>query len=95
MKFEWDEGNNILNIKKHGISFDEACDVFYDPLHLSILDYRFNYFEERWITIGKTSKEKVVVVANIYFNIDSEEVIRIISARYANLKERKQYESTR
>lgn len=93
MRFEWDSKKNEINIKKHGISFEEAKLVFDDPLHLAILDKRFNYFEERWITVGKITTEKIVVVAHIYFDNEGEEVIRIISARIATSSERRQYES--
>ena len=92
MKFEWNEIKNIANIDKHGISFEEAKDVFEDPLHISKLDFRFNYFEERWITIGSSKKTKILVVANLFFTNDGEEIIRIISARKANKKEREYYE---
>ena len=92
MKFEWDENKNRINQQKHGISFEEAKEVFEDPLHISKLDYRFNYFEERWITIGATSKHKVLVVANLFFTDDGEEIIRIISARKANKQEGSSYE---
>jgi uncharacterized DUF497 family protein len=93
MRFELDDKKNEINIKKHGISFEEAKAVFDDPLHLAILDKRYNYFEERWITVGKIPKDKIVVAAHIYFDNDGEEVIRIISARIASSSERKQYES--
>ncbi len=92
MKIEWSEEKNNLNIQKHQISFLEAKEVFLDPMHISKLDHRFNYFEERWITLGVTSKEKILVVANIFFDENGEEIIRIISARKANEKERIFYE---
>lgn len=92
MKFEWSEEKSLSNIKKHGISFEEAKEVFSDPFHISKLDYRFDYFEERWITIGSTHKNKILVVANLFFNENGEEIIRIISARRANQKERMFYE---
>jgi len=92
MKFEWDERKNCINQEKHGISFEEAKEVFDDALQISKLDHRFNYFEERWITIGVTKKEHILVVANLFFSDDGEEIIRIISARKANNKERKSYE---
>ncbi|TQV63409.1 MAG: hypothetical protein FNT15_03905 [Sulfurovum sp.] len=92
MKFEWDENKNRINKEKHDISFEEAKEVFDDALHISKLDYRFNYFEERWITIGSTSKHKILVVANLFFSDEGEEIIRIISARKANIKERQIYE---
>lgn len=93
MRFEWDDQKNKENIKRHGIPFEEAQEVFFDPLHLSKLDKRFSYFEERWITVGSTSQERIVVVANLFFIDEGEEVIRIISARRATPKERKQYET--
>lgn len=92
MKFEWNELKNKTNIEKHSISFEEAKDVFADPLHISKLDFRFNYFEERWITIGSSKKNKILVVANLFFTNDGEEIIRIISARKANKKEKEYYE---
>ena len=88
MKFEWDEAKNGSNIQKHGVSFEEARTVFDDPLHISKLDCRFSYFEERWITIGTTVNGKLLVVANIFFDENGEEIIRIISARKASVKER-------
>ena len=93
MKFEWDETKNRLNQMKHGVLFEEAKEVFNDPLHLSKLDHRFSYFEERWITIGKTSTGAILVVANLFFSADDEEIIRIISARPANSLEVKHYEN--
>ena len=92
MKFEWSEEKNRLNIQKHQVDFEEAKEVFDDPLHISRLDFRFNYFEERWVTLGLTSKQKILVVANLFFDENGEEIIRIISARKANPRERKFYE---
>lgn len=56
------------------------------------LDQRFSYLEERWITIGKIKRHKLLVVANLFFNDDGEEVVRIISAREATKNEQRQYE---
>lgn len=92
MKFEWSEEKNSLNIQKHHVSFEDAKEVFFDAMHISKLDHRFDYFEERWITLGATKKDKILVVANMFFDENGEEIIRIISARKANEKERKFYE---
>lgn len=94
MQFEWDELKSKQNLVKHGVSFDEAMEVFEDPLHIARLDYRYSYFEERWMTLGATKKAHILVVANLFFSDGGEEVIRIISARMANNKERGQYERT-
>jgi uncharacterized DUF497 family protein len=92
MRFEWDERKNERNARKHGVSFEEARTVFDDPLHLSLLDHRFSYFEERWITIGMTGEKGIVVAAHLYFDEEDEEVVRIISARRATRQEVAQYE---
>ena len=94
MRFEWDPTKNEANQRKHGVSFEQAREVFDDPLHIAILDRRFTYFEERWITIGRTRSTRLVVTAHLYFDDQAEEVIRIISAREATNNERKQYENT-
>ena len=75
MRFEWDNGKNESNKKKHHVSFEEAREVFDDPLQIAILDKRFSYFEERWITIGQTSKYTLLVVANLFFDKNDEEVV--------------------
>jgi len=92
LNFEWSSEKNKLNIEKHHISFEEAQEVFLDPMQISKLDHRFDYFEERWITLGATTQDKLVVVANMFFDEDGNETIRIISARRANQKERIFYE---
>jgi uncharacterized DUF497 family protein len=83
---------NLINQKKHGVSFEKARDIFDDSLQISKLDYRFNYFEEIWITVGSTKKYQILVVANMFFSDEREEIIRIISARKTNTKERESYE---
>jgi hypothetical protein len=96
MHFEWDENKDRENIKKHGISFQEAQDIFDDPFHLSVLDKRFDYFEERWVTIGSTKEGRVIVTGHLYYLTErGEEVIRIITARKATKKEKEKYESIR
>lgn len=94
MKFEWDTEKNVRNVEKHGVSFEQAQEVFSDPLQLCLLDKRYSYFEERWITVGATKDRNLLVVANLFFSDLGEEIIRIISARQANSKEVKQYENT-
>lgn len=91
MLFKWDQRKNSLNIKKHGISFELAASIFDDPLHLSILDKR-NHQEERWITMGRAITDKILIVAHTYQEVERHEMIRIISARQATGKEKKQYE---
>ncbi|MDY0116815.1 MAG: BrnT family toxin [Sulfurimonadaceae bacterium] len=64
---------------------------------MAIFSHRYTHdkhidLEERWITLGTTTKEKILVVANMFFDENGEEIIRIISARKANQKERIFYE---
>lgn len=92
MQIEWDHTKEKMNIGKHGVSFSLAAEIFDDPLQLSVLDKRFTYFEERWITIGATRDLFLLVVAHLAFSEEGEEVIRIISAREATRYEQRQYE---
>ena len=94
MEFHWDKTKAAENLKKHGISFSEASEVFSDPLHISVLDASFDHLEERWISIGMTAKGKLIVVGHLYSitREQGKETIRIITAREATRKEREQYE---
>ena len=93
MKIEWDEKKNKANIKSHGISFKEASEIFEDPLIMSSLDKRFDYYDERWISFGATKSGKVIAVGHLYWlSTDGEEYFRIITARKATKKEREGYE---
>lgn len=84
--FEWDEIKNQINIRKHGIDFGDAIDVFNHPV-LTALDRREDYGEERWIALGCIAAILGVVV---YVERD-EDVLRIISARKATRHEATQY----
>ncbi|WP_454745530.1 BrnT family toxin [Ciceribacter selenitireducens] len=86
MSFEWDETKNRINRQKHGISFEEACLIF-DGSVFSAKDKRFDYGEERIISIGAIASLVIVVVVHT----DRSGSIRIISARLANRKERMRY----
>jgi uncharacterized protein len=89
MRFEWDREKAKLNSRKHGVSFDEAVTVFYDPLSASFGDPDHSNSEIRLITVGYSSRGRVLVVSHI----DRGETIRIISARLATANERKRHES--
>lgn len=89
LKFEWDENKNQTNIKKHGVSFEEACSVFNDEDALIINDESHSQNEERFILIGFSYKYNLLIVCHCYRQNDS--VIRIISARKATKTEKKEY----
>lgn len=89
LQFEWDDKKNQNNIKKHGISFEEAASVFEDDESLIIADDEHSNDEERFILIGFSFKANLLVVCHCYREKDS--IIRIISARKADSKERQKY----
>jgi len=90
VKFKWDEQKNKANIRKHGLDFADASQIFDGPM-LVRLDTRQDYDEERWITIGMT-KGRVVVI--VYTEQNKGETILIISMRKALKHERKHYQET-
>ncbi|MCR4288345.1 MAG: BrnT family toxin [Deltaproteobacteria bacterium] len=89
LAFDWDDGKDISNQKKHGISFEEAETVFLDENALLIHDPDHSCEEERFVLLGLSAKLRMLVVNHCYRKND--EVIRIISARKATRMERKQY----
>ncbi|HGJ5883424.1 BrnT family toxin [Arsenophonus sp.] len=93
LQFDWDPEKSASNFKKHGIRFEEAAQVFNDPMHLSHQD-RFENGELRWQTIGQVGGCIIVFVAHTINFENSVEIIRIISARRATRTERKHYEKS-
>ena len=91
--FEWDENKNIVNQKKHKISFEEAQTVFYDEDALLIDDPDHSEEEERFILLGFSLKANLLVVCHCYRQSDT--VIRLISARKATKTEEKAYREYR
>jgi uncharacterized protein len=86
--FEWDLSKAAANLKKHGVSFEDAATVFADPLAITFPDPDHSVEELREITIGHTMKQELVFVSHR----EREGGIRIISARPATRSEQKQYE---
>jgi uncharacterized DUF497 family protein len=86
--FEWDENKEKSNFRKHAVSFTEGETVFYDLHSLTIPDPDHSIEEYRFIDIGTSNKNRVLVV--IY--TERENRIRIISVRKATSAERKMYE---
>ena len=91
-KFEWNEEKNLINIKKHNLSFEEAKEAFYDEYALIVYDQDHSDDEDRFYQIGMIKNLNIVTVI---FCIRQEDTIRIISARYANKKEIEKYEEER
>ena len=91
MEFEWNPGKEQSNVEKHGIDFTEAATVFGDPLELTIADPDHSVGESRFLSMGRSARNRILVVSYT----EREERIRIVSARVAAPKERRQYESGR
>lgn len=89
IKFEWDNNKAQVNIKKHGISFNEASTVFFDENAILFDDPEHSMEEERFMLLGMSSQAKMLIVCHCYR--DTEDIIRIISARKATNTETQQY----
>jgi uncharacterized DUF497 family protein len=86
--FEWDEGKAFANLRKHGVSFEEARTVFADPLALTTPDPYHSVAEARFLTTGRSAAGRILVVVHT----DRGENLRLISARRATQRERSNYE---
>ena len=88
MQYEWDPPKAALNLRKHGVSFDEAATVFLDQLAVSGADPDHSLGESRYITFGMSSLGKLLAVSHTY----RQGGVRIISARRVTRFERNMYE---
>lgn len=90
MRFEWDKRKNVANVKKHGVSFEEAQTVFYDPLAKVADDPEHSETEDRFIAVGHSSMQRQLLVVHCYR--EAVRTIRIISARKLTRTEKRQFE---
>lgn len=88
MNFEWDPVKARNNRRKHRVSFQEAATVFGDPLAVTYSDPDHSLSEQRFVTVGMSSADQVLIVAHA----DRNENVRIMSARKTTQYERKHYE---
>ena len=88
MRIEWDPEKAKSNLKRHGISFEEAATALSDPMAATGADPDHSITEERYVTFGVSEKGRLVVVSHT----EKDETIRIISARKASKGERELYE---
>nr|VFJ55419.1 MAG: hypothetical protein BECKFW1821B_GA0114236_10233 [Candidatus Kentron sp. FW] len=80
MKFEWDPAKELVNIRKRGITFEEAAYVFSDPFALSKYDDEHSGQEDRWILLGNAMNEIILCVVHTFRDEEGFERVRIISA---------------
>jgi uncharacterized DUF497 family protein len=94
VRFEWDITKAESNYRKHGVRFEVAIRVFEDPAALYEQD-RIEEGEERWQVIGRIDDGQLLLVAHTLHELDEDgvltEIIRVISARRAEQKERRRY----
>jgi uncharacterized DUF497 family protein len=89
LRFTWDPRKASANLRKHGVSFDEATTAFADPLSIIIPDPDHSDDETRFILVGQSLSQRILVVIHAE---RSEAVIRLVSARLASRRERHIYE---
>jgi uncharacterized DUF497 family protein len=87
--FEWDAAKDKANLRKHGISFEEARTVFYDEHAVQFFDPDHSAEEDRFILLGMSFQLRVIVVCHCFRESDS--VIRLFSARKADKSEEREY----
>lgn len=89
LRFEWDSDKAILNLEKHGISFEEAVSVFYDERAVEFYDDEHSEWENRFLMLGLSARFRLLLVCHC--SREDESVIRIISARKATKNEASHY----
>ena len=85
IKFDWDPAKAAENLKKHGVSFDEAQSVFYDEFAVQFFDEDHSSNEERFLMLGMSAEARLLLICHC--ERDVGHVIRIISARRATKRE--------
>jgi uncharacterized DUF497 family protein len=91
VRFEWDDEKALANLQKHGVSFGEATEVFYDPNALEDYDMRHSTQEAHFFIIGLSTRRLLYVI----YAERHGDLVRIISARKADRGEQEIYERTR
>ena len=89
LRFEWNPAKAKANLKKHGVSFEEAMSVFLDDNAIEFYDDKHSDREDRMLLLGLSANLKLLLVCHCYKESDS--IIRIISARKATKNESKLY----
>lgn len=89
IRFEWDRTKATSNLRKHGVSFEEAQSVFYDEFAIQFLDDEHSDDEDRFLMLGMSSEARLLLVCHCERRTGA--IIRIISARRATTREGKFY----
>lgn len=89
LQFDWDERKQKTNIRKHGVSFEEARTAFYDENAIQYFDPDHSEDEDRFLLLGMSIKPQILVVCHCFR--ESEILVRILSARKADKSEQQVY----
>ena len=89
LRFEWDPAKAAANLRKHGVSFEEAKTVFWDDFALFMEDPGHSATEDRFLLLGLSSTPRILVVVHCYR--EGVDTVRLISARKATAAERTRY----
>ncbi len=89
IKFEWNEAKSKINIKKHGVSFEEAKSVFFDEFAVQFFDSENSDIEDRFLMLGMSNETNLLIVCHC--ERDNGNTIRVISARKATKNESNHY----
>ena len=94
--YEWDKTKAQINLVKHKVSFKEGETIFDDPFLITYVDELHSETEERWVSIGMSQKERLLLVVHVEKIANNDFVlVRIISCRKATLSERSLYEENK
>ena len=85
IRFEWDQSKATANLRKHGVSFEEAQSVFYDEFAVQFFDDEHSVSEERFILLGMSSGARLLIICHCERDLGN--LVRIISARRATKRE--------
>ncbi len=91
--FTWNDTKNETNEKKHGVCFEEAQSVFFDESAMEFFDSEHSLDEDRFLILGQSFSLRTLLVCHCYRG--KNQIIRIISARKATVKERNKYQRNR
>ncbi len=92
LKFTWDAAKARANERDHGVAFEEAASCWFDPYKLESYDAEHSTDETRWLLIGTSKLNRLLVCWFTERKINQQEIIRLIGARKVSQKERKRYE---
>ena len=94
LNLEWDPDKAKQNLRKHGLTFGQGATVLLDPVAINLYDEEHSREEDRWVTLGRSSRGDILVVVHTFDEqSDGNVAVRIISVRQATKRERQRYEA--